>query len=239
VYPASGFAGVPYAFARARRRGDYVVPPGASNPVGTLGYVQAALELALQLRAGELPEPDLIVVPVGSGGTAAGLLAGALLAGLKSRVLGVAVMKGPFARRHVVSLARRTFTLACSLRLGEPDSQAQALARDAPRLRALLGERFGFDESYIGAGYGEPTPAAERALALADRELGLELDLTYTAKAFAHVLDAIAVPRCAGVTGRAANVVYWHTLSSAPLGPLLERAPVLAELSPEVRALLA
>ena len=142
VHPASGFAGVPYVFARARRRGDYIVPPGASNPLGTLGYVQAMLELALQLRTGECPEPDLIVVPVGSGGTAAGLLAGAVLAGLKSRVLGVAVMNGPFARRHVVSLARRTFTLACSLGIGEPGSATKALARDAPRLRAVFGERF-------------------------------------------------------------------------------------------------
>jgi len=238
VYPASGYAGVPYAFARARRRGDYVVPPGASNPIGTLGYVQAMLELAVQLRAGEIPEPDVIVVPVGSGGTAAGLLAGLLLAGLNSRVLGVAVMNGPFARRHVVSLARRTFTLACSLGIGEPGSEMKALARDAPRLRALFGERFVLDERYIGPGYGEPTPEAERALAVAERELGLELDLTYTAKAFARALDALAVPAAVGVSGTPANLLYWHTLSSAPLAPLLERAPALAALPPSVRALL-
>jgi D-cysteine desulfhydrase len=237
VYPAGGFAGVPYAFARARRRGDYVVPPGGSNPLGTLGYVQAVLELALQLRTTETPEPDVIVVPVGSGGTAAGLLAGARLAGLSSRVLGVAVMNGPFARRHVVSLARRTFTLACSLGIGTPSSELKALARDAPRLRGLLGERFVLDEAYVGAGYGEPTPEAERALVVAQRELGLELDLTYTAKAFARVLDPIGLTASAG-SGTAANLLYWHTLSSASLAPLLAQAPPLTALSPELRALL-
>jgi D-cysteine desulfhydrase len=238
VYPASGFAGVPYAFARARRRGDYVVPPGASNPLGTLGYVQAALELALQLGATDTPEPDMIVVPVGSGGTAAGLLAGALLVGLKTRVLGVAVMNGPFARRHVVSLARRTFTLACSLGMGPPSSENKALARDAAKLRGLLGERFALDEGYVGAGYGEPTPEAEHALIVAERELGLTLDLTYTAKAFARALHAMAAPASAGITRSPANLLYWHTLSSASLTPLLERAPPLAALSPAVRALL-
>jgi len=237
VYPAGGYAGVPYAFALARQRGDYVVPPGASNPIGTLGYVEAALELAAQVRAGEMPEPDAIVVPVGSGGTAAGLLAGLELAGSKSRVLGVSVMKGPFVRRHVVSLARRTFTLACSLGIGAPSDEMKALARDAASLRTRFGERFELDEQCVGPGYGEPTPAGERALSVAERELGLELDPTYTAKAFARALAWLAAP-VMGSREAPVNLLYWHTLSSAPLAPLLERAPSLAALSPRVRALL-
>lgn len=237
VYAAGGYAGVPYAFARARRRGDYVIPPGASNPLGTLGYVEAALELAAQVRAGEMPAPDVIVVPVGSGGTAAGLLAGALLAGMNGRVVGVSVMSSPFQRRHVVSLARRSFTLACSLGIGAPNSEMKALGRDAARLRACFGERFTLDERFIGPGYGEATPEAERALAVAERELGLELDLTYTGKGFACALAELET-WSAGHQGAPANVLYWHTLSSAPLAPLLESAPPLDALSPDVRALL-
>src|SRR5438105_4863257 len=46
--------------------GAYFIPAGGSNRVGTLGMVDAGLELAAQVRSGELPAPDLIVVPLGS-----------------------------------------------------------------------------------------------------------------------------------------------------------------------------
>ncbi len=60
-------------------------------PLGCVGYVEAAIELAEQVGAGELPEPSHIVVALGSGGTAAGLLAGLKLAGLRSRLVCVLV----------------------------------------------------------------------------------------------------------------------------------------------------
>ncbi len=67
------------------------LPAGGSSPVGTLGYVETALEIAEQVRAGLLPEPATVVTAVGSGGTAAGLTLGLRMAGLRSRVLGVVV----------------------------------------------------------------------------------------------------------------------------------------------------
>ena len=54
----------------------YVLRPGGSSPLGCVGYVEAAAELAEQVRAGDLPAPSHIVVALGSGGTAAGLAAG-------------------------------------------------------------------------------------------------------------------------------------------------------------------
>ena len=72
-------------------RTPYLVPPGGSTPLGCVGYVRAALELRDQVIAGELPEPSHIVVALGSGGTAAGLLAGIRLSGLRSRLLCVVV----------------------------------------------------------------------------------------------------------------------------------------------------
>jgi hypothetical protein len=69
----------------------YFIGPGGSSPLGTLGYAAAALELAEQVHAGVLPEPAAIYVPLGSGGTAAGLLLGARLGGLASRVCAVRV----------------------------------------------------------------------------------------------------------------------------------------------------
>ena len=73
---------------------------------------EAALEIAAQVEAGSLPEPAHVVVPVGTGGTAAGLALGFQIAGLRSRVVGVVVNDqlrldaAVFAR-----LARRTAAL--------------------------------------------------------------------------------------------------------------------------------
>src|SRR5256885_1804915 len=78
--PPPAARGVAAAAAPAplpRRRPHTVfVPLGGSTPLGTLGHVNAALELAEQVAAGALPEPAAVVVPLGSGGTAAGLLLG-------------------------------------------------------------------------------------------------------------------------------------------------------------------
>ncbi|MFE3029429.1 1-aminocyclopropane-1-carboxylate deaminase/D-cysteine desulfhydrase [Nocardia tengchongensis] len=169
----------PYLLARnfSRFRPPYYLPPGGSSPVGSLGYVEAALELAEQVRAGELPEPGHIVIPVGSGGTAAGLSLGLRLAGLKTRVVGVVVND--------------------TLRLDEPTLTTLA-GRCAELLRsrgAAIPENISptgnldIVTEYLGPGYGYPMPEAATAQALsADRE-HMTLEPVYTAKAMAALLD--------------------------------------------------
>src|SRR5262249_31498345 len=83
IYPVERFSLVPWAIASAFRRGDYFVPPGGSNLVGTLGYVDAMSELAQQLGELAAPTPDWIVAALGSGGTVAGIAAGVRLLGLR------------------------------------------------------------------------------------------------------------------------------------------------------------
>ena len=202
VYRAGSTLGVPFVFLGAQAPGDYVLAPGASTPLGARGYADAVLELARQVRAGLLREPDVIVVPLGSGGTAAGLLAGIVHYGLESRLLAVAVSKMPLARAHVLRLARKTLEALGSL--ADP--------------RGLDG-RLAIDHEQLGEGYGHaPRDYAELA-ELAQRELGLALDETYTVKAFAA---ALALVRSAAPRERPLDVLYWHTLSAAPLEPLLE-----------------
>jgi 1-aminocyclopropane-1-carboxylate deaminase/D-cysteine desulfhydrase-like pyridoxal-dependent ACC family enzyme len=41
-----------------------VINPGAASPRANLGYVDAMLELAAQVDRGEMPRPDVIVLPV-------------------------------------------------------------------------------------------------------------------------------------------------------------------------------
>ena len=83
--------------------------------------------------------------------------------------------------------------------------------------------------SYLGAGYGLATEASQYAARRAT-QVGLTLDTTYTAKAFAAALDRVAL-------GRERHILFWHTLSSSTLAPLLQGAPHESELDREIREL--
>jgi 1-aminocyclopropane-1-carboxylate deaminase/D-cysteine desulfhydrase-like pyridoxal-dependent ACC family enzyme len=212
-YPARSYAAAALAIAGRIARGSYYIPVGGSSVTGAMGYVEAARELAEQVRRGEMPEPDVAVVTLGSGGTAGGLAAGLALAGLKTRLIAVCVTDPPWA----IALAARFIAWRCLERSDGP-------VRDLPSGRLVI------ERGYIGAGYGHPTPRGERAIDVAS-SVGLHLDPTYTAKAFAAALDLVA-------RGDAKTILYWHTLSSAPLGPLLLNAGSEDALAPELLRLL-
>lgn len=168
---------LPWLLARNSRgaRPPYLLPAGGSSPVGVLGYVEAALEIAAQVEDGTLPEPAHVVVPVGTGGTAAGLALGFQLAGMSTRVVGVVVNDQLRLDPPVIArLARRT---------------AKLLERRGAELGDLeIGpEMLDLTRDQIGAGYGHPTEAAARAAALTAKE-GLALDPVYTAKAMAGLV---------------------------------------------------
>ena len=74
---------------------SYIVSWGGTCPLGCLGYMNAAFELKKQITEGLLPEPDYIYIPLGSTGTAAGLILGVKLAGLKSKIIPVAIRAYP------------------------------------------------------------------------------------------------------------------------------------------------
>ncbi|MBX3182318.1 MAG: pyridoxal-phosphate dependent enzyme [Polyangiaceae bacterium] len=189
-------------------RRSYLIPPGGSSPLGARGYVEAGLELGRQVRAGELPEPDEVVVAVGSGGTAAGLAVGLEQAGLRSRVVAAPVM--------------------------QPHRIAQVLVRLLARLTrgGWRGHRpVVMDAAHTGKGYGWPSASAQEAVELG-RKNGLLLDPTYTEKAFATAVGRLAPAHEQRHLKQ--RVLYWHTLSScAPLGPGPE-----STLPPRFRRLL-
>jgi len=154
----------------------YVLPAGGSSPIGTLGYVEAGLELAAQIRAGELPEPERVFVAVGSGATAAGLALGLRMAGLRISVTGVVV--NDLLRLDLRSLQRLARRAARLLR-----RRGAVVDSDYER----IGAQLDVTRRWLGAGYGEPTAESREALRTAAAR-GLELDPVYTAKAFAAVL---------------------------------------------------
>ena len=190
--------------------GAYTIPAGGSNLLGTLGMVAAAVELAEQVRAGVLPEPDLIVLPLGSGGSAAGLTAGLIRTGLRTRVLAVAVAEPVkvFGTKsaHAGQRARPALVSSGCFRRSSKSSDATWARATAVR----------------------PTKASARLREAA--RVGLILDDTYTAKAFAAALDLVAL-------GDERHVLFWNTLSSTDLAPLLIDAPHEHDLPVELRRL--
>ena len=160
---------------RLRDRALHWVPFGGSAPLGILGHVNAALELAEQVRAGECEPLRRVVIPVGSGGTAAGLLVGFAVAGLEVEVVGVRV--GPrigVRMDRVLGLAHATRRLI----------QRHVGAALPPIRPSAL--RLAHD--WYGGAYGRPLPAGTRAAALLRPASGAILDATYAAKAGAAAL---------------------------------------------------
>lgn len=215
---ASSMALAPAVLVTVLREGDFVVGPGGSSLDGTLGYVDAARELAAQIDDGALPVPDAIVVALGSAGTAAGLVAG--MAGSTPR-------GGSTGPPSLVETRLIAVRVVSPVLMGR--QRALVLAWRAARHHHVdiswddLSARLVLEPRFLGGGYAQATAAGDRATDLAARE-GLVLDPTYTAKAFAGALDLVE-------NARFERVLYWHTLSSAPLGPMLARAPQLpAEL---------
>ncbi len=195
---------------RLRGRRPYVIPPGGSNQAGTLGYVEAGMELGRQMEAGILPEPDAVFVALGSGGTTAGLAVGLAAAGVTSKVIAVRVVPRVMANRTTLS----------SL-IGRVVTHLRQLDERFPDVASVARGQIEIDSGEIGEGYGEPTARGDNATRLARELAGLELEPTYTAKALAaalrHARDRFAKRR----------ILYLHTSSSADLGPSVHDAPPL------------
>jgi len=203
AYPCRSIARLPFEFARTRRPGDYFIPPGGSSITGSMGYADAALELERQVLSGEVPEPDSIVVALGSGGTVAGLLAGLEETSLRCSVHAVRVVPWPMISGGYVEMLARAVSYRRSRQKDRSGIGSVPLRRRC-RL-CVVGDR-------LGRGYGFGTVWGDEAIARA-RSVGLELEATYTAKAFSHALRLVD-------GGRAGNVLYWHTLSGSCCGGL-------------------
>lgn len=198
---------------RQREPEAYGIPLGGSSVLGCRAYVDAAFEWVEQLRAGALPEPGTIVVATGSGGTVAGLAAGLALQGLQTRVVGVAISEPAWAARILIAgLVAATLKSYGKLHL-------------APNAMALVA----VEKAYLGAAYGVPTDEGTQAMQVA-AHVGLHLDPTYTAKAFAAALAS-------SHARDSRPILYWHTLSAQPLAGQRQGTTREQTLPPKLDAL--
>lgn len=190
VVRAESKAGLPLAVMRAWRGARGLgqrrwIPAGGTHPRAVVGHLLAVLELAEQLTA----PPDAIVTPLGTGGTAAGLLLGVGALDWPTLVIAVRVAPAVVANRWRTAWLARA-TLRVLARHGLPVPRPPSLFP-----RVLDG---------LGSGYGYPSAAGEVARREA-LEHGLVLDPTYGAKAFAALR-----PLAARGLGR---IVFWHTFA--------------------------
>ena len=155
-----------------RGRTPYIIPGGASNAVGATGYAACARETEDQLTAMGL-DIGHIVLPSGSAGTHAGMLAG--LTGISAHipVTGINVSRDKEAQEKLVfGLARET---------------AERLEIAAP----ILKESVVCEADYVGPGYSLPTDAMVEAVKLFAKTEAILLDPVYSGKAAAGFLDLI------------------------------------------------
>ncbi|MEO8444679.1 MAG: pyridoxal-phosphate dependent enzyme [Gammaproteobacteria bacterium] len=170
----------------------YEIPWGGSSPLGSLGFVDAADEIALQLRAAGITGPVRIYLPCGTMGSVAGLLVGLCRANIPATVVSVKVVP-----QHVVDRA------AVLRHAAAIDALLPASMSSTPeRLERQVEFRAGFE----GDGYALPTPECEEAVALARELEGMKLDTTYSGKALACL---IADARSGRLEGQVP--VFWQT----------------------------
>ncbi len=179
-----------------------VMPPGGATPIGTLGAMSAAFELAEQLEEGRAPPPRRIVLPVGSTCTTAGLLSGLALA------RHVGVWRWPVPIVHAV----RVTPWPVTSRLVIERLAAYTLARIAelggPRV-PLGAAKLLVDRRELGRGYGRITSRARDAMALLDAHA--RLDGVYSGKALAALVRLHREGE--------GPLVFWSTKSTKVLAP--------------------
>jgi L-cysteate sulfo-lyase len=185
---------------RAAGGKPYIIPGGASNKVGALGYVNCALELLQQAEDQGLVI-DHLITATGSAGTQAGLAVGLKAMGSKIPMLGIGVNIPQDAQEEKV------YALACATAeyIGKPGIVAR--------------EDIVANCNYVGDGYGVPTESMNEAIMMLARKEGLLFDPVYSGKGLAGMIDLIRK----GEFKDASNIVFLHTGGSAALFAYLDQ----------------
>jgi L-cysteate sulfo-lyase len=177
----------------AAGRRPYIVTLGGSDPVGALGYVAAMEEVYEQALSARI-EFDAIVVASSSGGTQAGMVAGAWALGWDIPVIGMSID----------AAAAELQALVADLATQVAQALNQPHTFEAADIRV--------DDGYLGAGYGVVGELERHAIQLLARTEGLFLDPVYTGRAFGGLLDALTQRKEDWLAaGLEPNILFWHT----------------------------
>jgi D-cysteine desulfhydrase len=174
------------AEAAAARGKSWVIPEGASDPLGALGFVAAMHEIAPQLEDRGIVRP-IIWHAASSAGTTVGMLRGADELDLDVKIVGSSV--GDPAE-HVEHRIRTLLTESIAQFGGSQVNTPWRIVDD-----------------YIGRGYGLSTPDELMVQSEATRLTGMLFDPAYTGKTVYGLKREIEQGRLV----KEDHVVFWHT----------------------------
>lgn len=172
----------------ATGQNPYCIPLGASDEIGSWGFVRAIEELQQQQEKGI--RFDTIVHACSSGGTTAGMEVGKRLFGLDNlKVYGISA--------------------------DDPSGEVkQSILDSANPMMDRLGldetidpEELNIDDQYVGEGYGIPTALSSEVFEEFIDAEGITLDPVYTAKAASALVDYGRK----GILNSTDDVLFWHT----------------------------
>lgn len=174
------------AYEASKQNGEYpfLIPLGASTPIGTLGYVEAMRELKEQGN-----DFDWILVASSSAGTQAGMVLGALLTKFDGKILGVSI------DHPAIDLQKAVAVLA---------NQAAAILGEKASVNP---QSVLVNSDYLGAGYAIAGEPEYEAIKLFAENEGLLLDPVYTGRAAAGMIDLLRK----GFFKPSDKVLFWHT----------------------------
>ena len=186
----------------------YIIPTGGSNPVGLWGYHTAAGELQRDFLEAGIEKPH-IVLATGSGGTQAGLIAGAIDRGLQCQIWGVNVCDNAkwFTDKIIKDLL--------------------AWKKMYSRTTEIKKETVRIIEGYRGPAYGSADKAVYSTIKMVAEREGLVLDPCYTAKAFHAMITEINK----GTFGTKGDIVFLHT--GGVFGLFANRTEMYRQLNPD------
>lgn len=180
-------------------RKPYIVPGGASNALGALGYVSCMEEIMNQMFTRGL-NFDHMVVPSGSAGTHAGIIAGMIGNNINIPVTGIGVNRPKAVQQEAVhKLANQTLDLI-------------GVEQRVPAEKVVA-----FDD-YVGPGYSLPTDAMVEAVKMLARTEGILLDPVYSGKAMSGLIDLVKKD----YFKKGSNVLFLHTGGSPALYAYLD-----------------
>ncbi|MFW9920686.1 MAG: 1-aminocyclopropane-1-carboxylate deaminase/D-cysteine desulfhydrase [Candidatus Thorarchaeota archaeon] len=185
------------------KRGVYFLGPGGSSELGNLGFIDAALELARQIEEGVTPTPRRIYVALGSMGTFTGLYLGLKFANLDTELVGVRVTDiGMTNEKKTSNMINQTARYLASF-------------SDEIPIISVTPKDVIINHEYAGPCYGSVTEKGTDGLRVLKVTEGIELETTYTAKAFACMVDDVK-------SGSLEDepILFWNTYNSVDLSPI-------------------
>ncbi len=175
---------------RFRSRGvkPYIIPEGGSNEIGVWGYVKATAEIMAQLKKMKT-EVDAVVVPVGTGGTYAGLLVGSKSFDWRVKIYGYNVRLTAGYFTHTIFDLIKSFEKRYEVKTGIRKSEIRII------------------DGYVGPGYAKTYPREIRFIREIAQSTGIILDHVYTGKTLFGLVDCLQK----GMFPKDKRILFIHT----------------------------